>query len=231
MRASSVMPSITLPCHMSIFQSVPPGRHGVMSNEWEPLAPPLPGLFEQAHAAGLRCASLYNWEPLRNVSRPGSLDFAYFREGAETHADADHLIAREAARYLATSRPHFAFVYFGTIDTAGHTFGWMSAAYLQQLAYVDQALGVVLDALPPNARVLVQSDHGGHDYTHGTDAAEDMTIPWMISGPTIRKGYEMQTEVSLLDTAPTLARILNIPVSAHWEGRCVSEVFEEPPLF
>jgi arylsulfatase A-like enzyme len=210
---------------MSLFHSVPPHRHGVTTNEWEPGAEPLPGLIEQAHAAGLRCAALYNWEPLRNISRLGTLDFAYFRNGAETDADSDHLIAREATRYLADARPDFAFVYFGTVDTAGHTFGWMSAAYLDQLAYVDQALGIVLDALPPDATVLVQSDHGGHDYNHGTDVAEDMTIPWMIAGPTIRQGYDMQIEVSLLDTAPTLARILNVPIPAHWEGRCAEEIF------
>ena len=29
MQAHSVMPSITLPCHMSIFHSVPPTRHGI----------------------------------------------------------------------------------------------------------------------------------------------------------------------------------------------------------
>ena len=29
LRAQSVMPCITLPCHMSIFHSVPPGRHGL----------------------------------------------------------------------------------------------------------------------------------------------------------------------------------------------------------
>ena len=29
LNARSVMPSVTLPCHMSIFHSVPPTRHGV----------------------------------------------------------------------------------------------------------------------------------------------------------------------------------------------------------
>ena len=32
LQARSLMPCLTLPCHMSIFHSVPPGRHGVTSN-------------------------------------------------------------------------------------------------------------------------------------------------------------------------------------------------------
>ena len=31
--ARTVFPSITLPCHMSLFHSVPPERHGTTNNE------------------------------------------------------------------------------------------------------------------------------------------------------------------------------------------------------
>src|SRR5918911_39533 len=79
MRASSVMPSVTLPCHASIFHSVPPARHGITTNVWTPMARPLPGLFDLAHAAGKRTAFFYNWEELRDLGRPGSLDISYFR--------------------------------------------------------------------------------------------------------------------------------------------------------
>src|SRR5512134_3325529 len=78
-RAASVMPSVTLPCHMSIFHSVPPERHGVTTNDWRPMARPLPGLFDVAHAAGKRCACVYNWEQLRDLGRPGSLELSLFR--------------------------------------------------------------------------------------------------------------------------------------------------------
>jgi predicted AlkP superfamily pyrophosphatase or phosphodiesterase len=226
LRALSVMPSFTLPCHMSIFHSVPPTRHGVTTNDWVPMARPLPGLIEQAHAAGLHCASIYNWEPLRNLSQPDTLEFAYFRNGAETISEADHIISEEAARYLSNVKSDFAFVYFGTVDTAGHNYGWMSAEYLEQLEYVDGALGNLLETLPSGTTVLLQSDHGGHDRNHGTDSPEDMTIPWMVSGPNIRRGHEIETDVSLLDTAPTLAKIMGIPAHPKWEGHCIEEIFE-----
>src|SRR5262245_37424125 len=73
MQAQSIMPTITLPCHTSIFHSVPATRHGITSNTWTPLARPLPGLFDQARANNLRCGFFYNWEPLRDIGRTGSL--------------------------------------------------------------------------------------------------------------------------------------------------------------
>jgi arylsulfatase A-like enzyme len=83
----------------------------------------------------------------------------------------------------------------------------------------------VLDALPMDTAVVVQADHGGHGRNHGTDAPEDMTIPWLAAGPSIRAGHVIQTPVSLLDTAPTIAHMLGLKASPQWEGRCVDEIF------
>jgi predicted AlkP superfamily pyrophosphatase or phosphodiesterase len=224
MQASSVMPSVTLPCHTSIFHSVPPTRHGVTTNVWAPMARPLPGLFDVAKAAGKRCAFLYNWEELRDLARPGSLELAYFRNTAY-QADGDQLTADEAARVLPGGGYDFAFIYLGTVDTAGHYYGWMSDGYLGQIEVVDRALATIADALPADTAYLVQSDHGGHDRNHGTDMPEDLTIPWLAAGLGIRQGHAIDAPVSLLDTAPTLARMLGVEPHREWEGRCVEEIF------
>lgn len=225
-RAASVMPSMTLPALMSIFHSVPPTRHGVLTNEWAPMARPLSGLIEQARVAGLRCGFVYNWETLRQLSLPERLAFAYFRDNAKDPS-GDQVIAEEAARYILSDRPDFVFVYFGTVEIAGRNHGWMSPRYLKQVERVDRALGTLLDALPVGYGVLLQSDHGGHDHVHGSELPEDMLIPWMVAGPGIRRDYEIQARVSLLDTAPTIAHLLGIPTDPRWEGRCVEEIFEE----
>jgi predicted AlkP superfamily pyrophosphatase or phosphodiesterase len=224
MAGSSVMPSVTLPCHTSIFHSVPPQRHGIVTNVWQPMARPLPGLVDQAHASGKRCHFYHNWEPLRDLNRPETLDFSYYRNNCYT-PDGDNVIAVVAAEAIAAEQPDFAFVYLGTIDVAGHAVGWMSDEYLRQIEVVDDAIGAVLAVLTRQDTVLLHSDHGGHERTHGTDAPEDMTIPWMIAGPGIRQGHVLQSTVSLLDTAPTLARVLNVPAHPHWEGRSVDEAF------
>ena len=42
----TVFPSVTLPCHTSMFHSVPPERHGITTNLYIPFARPLNGLFD-----------------------------------------------------------------------------------------------------------------------------------------------------------------------------------------
>jgi phosphopentomutase len=190
------------------------------------MARPIPGLMEQAHAAGLQATFFYGWEPLRNLSLPDKLTLSYCCNLSETDLESDPRLIDETIRFIAKNpQLDFAFVYLGTLDTAGHKYGWMSDGYLAQLEQIDGALGKLLEALPDDATVLVQSDHGGHERSHGTNSPEDMTIPWLISGPEIRPGYEISSSVSLLDTAPTLARLLNISPHPAWEGRCIEEVF------
>jgi arylsulfatase A-like enzyme len=222
--ASSVMPSVTLPCHMSIFHSVPPTRHGVTTNDWQPMARPLPGLLDLAKAAGKRCAAIYNWEPLRNLGQPNSLDAVHYRDCSYDMA-GDEWVTAAAINHLTRYPADFAFVYYGTIDVAGHNHQWMSDPYLRQIERVDRSFGELLAALPPAVHVLAQADHGGHERSHGTEMPADMTIPWLVAGPQIRTGHRIAGAVSLLDTAPTLARLLNLAPARDWEGRCVDEAF------
>ncbi len=222
--ASSVMPSVTLPCHTSIFHAVPPTRHGVTTNDWQPMARPLPGLLEVAKAAGKRCAAIYNWEPLRNLGRPNSLDAVHYRDCSYDMA-GDDWVTEAAIYHLTHHATDFAFVYYGTIDVAGHNHQWMSDEYLRQTERVDRNLGALLAALPADRHLIVQADHGGHDRSHGTDAPEDMTIPWIVAGPQIRQGHQIAQPVSLIDTAPTLARIMGLQPPRDWEGVCVDEAF------
>jgi predicted AlkP superfamily pyrophosphatase or phosphodiesterase len=225
MQARSVMPSITLPCHMSIFHSVPPTRHGITSNTYIPMARPLPGLVEIARGAEKRIAFFYNWEQLRDLARPGNIHYAYFRDNAYDQ-DGDDETVIQAARYIQKEKPDFAFLYIGTVDTVGHDYGWMSDEYLKQLNHIDSLLDDFFASLPSEYPSIIHSDHGGHDRNHGSESPEDMTIPWIAVGPGIKKGYPIQSEVSLLDTAPTIAKLLGIQPHREWEGKCLDEIFQ-----
>lgn len=223
--ARSVMPCITLPCHTSIFHSVPPSQHGITSNDWGPYLKSVPGLYERVKAAGLGTAAFYNWEELRDLERPGSLDYSYYRNTA-LDPEGDYVTVEEALRVLRTDLYDFAFVYLGNVDLAGHAYGWMSDAYLEQAKRADRALATLIEGLGPGTTFLVQADHGGHGHDHGEDIPEDMTIPWIVAGPRVKEGYSIQSPVSLLDTAPTIARLLGIAGHDAWVGRCVDEIFD-----
>ncbi len=225
LQARSVMPCLTLPCHTSIFHSVPPSRHGITSNHWTPMARPLPGLIEKANHADKRCGFFTNWEHLRDVSQPGNLVLNFCYNTSETDLSSDEVILETALSAIPRFALDFSFVYFGTLDSYGHYFGWMSDEYLTRLSVVDGLVAQLLAAFP-EATFFLQSDHGGHDRTHGEDIPEDMTIPMMMKGANIRQGFEIEASVSLLDTAPTLARMLGVAGHPHWEGRCLEEIFE-----
>jgi predicted AlkP superfamily pyrophosphatase or phosphodiesterase len=224
LRAQSVIPSITLPCHTSIFHSVPPSRHGIMDNEWRPQVRPIPGLVERLSQADKRCAFFTNWEELRDLSRPGSLALSWFANESYNLADGDRLVVEAALPYVQRQAFDFTFVYLGTVDSAGHAFGWMSEGYLKQVALVDAQLGRLIEVLPAETTLIVHADHGGHERTHGTELPEDMTIPYFLMGPGIPAERQLEADVSLLDTAPTVAAVLGVSAWREWEGKSLLTV-------
>lgn len=232
LQAQTVMPSVTLPCHTSMFRSVIPERHGITTNIWIPMARPVPSIIDLVALSNRPAAMCYSWEPLRDLAMPEALDHSFFiNYSSNRAANVDRLVAAAAARYLAFKRPAFLFVYLGVTDEIGHQYGWMSPEYLEAIAVADQAIATVLAALDQHGyrestTCIIQSDHGGHDQTHGTDRPEDMTIPWIISGAGIRAGQTLTTPVHITDTAATIAHLLRIAPARDWTGKVIQEAFD-----
>ena len=215
--ASSMVPSVTLPCHMSIFHSVPPMRHGILTNTYTPPVRPIPGLFEQIHFAGKTAAMFYGWEPLRDVARPASLLTAeYLWAYAKEHSDG--ILTDRALRAIDELEPDFVFLYMvETDEKGGHDNGWMSEPYLQYVSAGIDNVKKVYEAVGDRYTIIVTADHGGHDRAHGTELPEDMTIPMFFLGSMFEAGKELNN-LSLLDLAPTVAEILQVPAAREWEG-------------
>ncbi len=227
--ARSVMPSITLPCIASIFLSVPPQRHQTLTNDWHHNANPLPGLFEMAHSAGLLTASFHGWDALRDLSRPNVLDFCFYhRSGDPVASQTEKEVCQFAGDWIAKHLPGFSFLYIEMPDMLGHKYGFLSREYIDGCARLDQSLADFLNRLQVagvlnDTFLALTADHGGHDHTHGSDMPEDMTVPLILSGPGIKQGYAMQNAVSILDVAPTITHLLNLPTPPEWEGRLLQE--------
>ncbi|MCS7069412.1 MAG: ectonucleotide pyrophosphatase/phosphodiesterase [Meiothermus sp.] len=219
--ARSVWPSITLPCHMSLFHSLPPERHGVLSNTYVPMARPVPGLFEVLKQAGRRSGMFYSWEPLRDVARPLSLAVSQLIAYEHNPEVSDQRVVEAALPYLRSSELDFTFLYLGSVDEVGHQAGWMSPAYLRQVEHLDGLLGRVVEALPNDTVLLLMSDHGGHLRMHGTEHPEDMTVPFLAWGPGVSRGQPLAEPMSLLELAPTAAALLGVAPEPAWEGRAL----------
>lgn len=227
--ARTVMPSVTLPCCMSLFHGVRPERHGITTNVWTVSVRPVPSLSEVIRQAGRRTAAFYNWEELRDLSPTGALSASLMLANCED-AGGDAELAELAAGWQARNPVDFAFVYFGYVDQAGHDHGWMSAEYLAAIANADWCIGKVLDALPRDGIVIVTSDHGGHGRTHGTDCDEDLRIPLIIAGPGIPRAETITRPIHITDVAPTVAALLGLTPPAAWDGRSmVADTRPRPP--
>jgi predicted AlkP superfamily pyrophosphatase or phosphodiesterase len=215
--AQTVMPSVTLPAHMSMFHSVAPERHGVTGNVFTPQVRPVAGLCEQIRAAGKKSAFFTNWNELRDLTRPDSLAYS-FCVSCYQNEDTDAVVADAAAEYLRRNAPDFTFVYLGQTDTAGHDFGWMGAEYMETLSGAVGCVEKLCAALPENCTALITADHGGHGRMHGTDAPEDMTIPVILHGEGVPRGSRVRN-ANIMDIPPTVAALLGVAPDAAWEGR------------
>lgn len=218
MRARTVMPSVTLPCHMSLFHSVDPARHGTTTNTYAPQVRPVKGLCEVLSANGKTCAFFYNWEELRDLSRPSSLAFSYFYSGTSLGFDKTNTMVTDAAIACLTGHyVDFAFLYLGYADAAGHQYGWMSDPYQKAVESSWEEIERIVKVLPDDYTVIVTADHGGHDRTHGTELPEDMTIPLLIMGKDFAAGKELET-ADIRDIAPTVAKLHGVAPDENWEG-------------
>ena len=225
--AQTVFPSSTLPAHASMLLGVCPSKHGVDWNDYLPGEGYAKGtdLFDLAHAAGLQTVMHVGKEKLRQLTEPSSLDrFTYVN-------DRDLVVAE---RLIENFPQDFGvlFVHFPLVDGMGHVFGWMSWQQLSVIRRADEALGNILAELETRGLrdetlIIVTSDHGGHDTTHGSRRPEDMTIPWVVSGPGVQPKV-LGTSVNTMDTAATAAFILDLPIPPEWDGVPVYEAFGSP---
>lgn len=219
LEAQTVMPSVTLPCHMSLFHSVEPTRHGILSNTYAPQVRPIAGIFEQLHANKKSSGFFHNWQELRDLARPWSLAYNCYMSGDEyTFEATNKMLTDNAIDYINHFSPDFTFLYLGLVDEVGHKHGWMSDEYIQSVRDSWDCIEKISEAVPEDVTVIVLSDHGGHDRSHGTDKPEDMTIPILIKGKSAKPGEQLPS-ANIIDIAPTITKLLNVESNEDWEGK------------
>lgn len=245
--AQTIIPPVTLPSHTSMLTGVGPEKHGITWNRWLPSngVVRVPTVFVVARAAGRSTAMFVGKEKFRHLLQPGSVDeFAYNRALAQPVTKSEsgggerrqenntfaRAVAAHAADYILRARPNLCFIHFADPDAAGHQFGWGSPEQLQALEAADEALGQVWDALR-RARIarqtvlLVTADHGGHERSHGRTIPEDLTIPWVVWGAGVRKGFTITAPVNTCDTAATALWLLGLKATLPLDGVPVSSAF------
>ena len=227
MNAQTVYRSVTLTSHASMLTGLCPSKHGVDWNDYLPERGYAKGtdIFDLAHAAGFQTVMYVGKKKLVQLTEPSSVDIYRYIN------DRDLVITEE----LLNDFPEdfgVLFIHFPLVDSMGHEYGWMSPEQLSVAYRADEALGMILAELDSrNLRketlVIVTSDHGGSETGHGSNYPEDMTIPWIVSGPGVQPG-RLIYPVNTMDTAATAAFVLGLPIPLEWDGVPVYEAFGLP---
>ena len=235
-RATTIVPSTTLPAHTSLLSGLTPEVHGVTWNtDLVPLDgyAPFPTLFSAVAGAGGTTAAFLAKIKLRYLADPATVDHLSVPDNPMGFEYAAETMAKLEA-YLATSPPPaLLFLHLGDPDYAGHQHGWLSEPYRRAVRTVDDEVARLLEladgAYGPGAYTLVvTADHGGQGHDHGGPGAEGMEIPWIVWGKGVRGGEDVAGGVRTVDTAPTVLRALGIAAPAGMGGRVVESALTGP---
>ena len=233
----TVVPSLTVPGHLSLFSGRDVTTLGVTTNS----------LDEGAAVALLmnNATSVFNWVRSaggRSVAIiGGELVPAHQLATAQTFFGLDALHAAPEATSaivdqaigVATSgdAPNILFVHVSAVDAAGHAAGWIDAhgqvtpAYAAAVRDVDTQLARLIAALEPalaagEVALAVTADHGGGEgeecvefipaaREHCTSQLGDRRIPFLLVGAGLPIGRLTGTP-SITRVAPTLANLLRV---------------------
>jgi predicted AlkP superfamily pyrophosphatase or phosphodiesterase len=141
--------------------------------------------------------------------------------------NGDLRVMENVIEILVENSPTLTFVLLPQVDTAGHLYGHTSEEYLQAIEKADQAVGILTDNLKElgiyeSTLLVILSDHGMTGTTHGSRDPGDMTIPLIISGPSVKAGEFGNGRI--IDVAPTVTTLFGLRAPASAEGR---NLFEE----
>lgn len=194
-------PSTTATSLSSLGTGTAPGQHGLLGFEmyvpelgramnclrWDesvnPTAfQPLPTAFEDAAAAGVAVTRVGP-----GVFDGSGLTQASLRGG--TYRRADYVGERVAAVACALRQGirSLVYVYYGDVDSTGHSAGSESSAWRYQLAHADRLAEQVASTLPEDALLVITADHGMVDVP--LDARIDIaTTPYLQDGVRLTAG-------------------------------------------
>ena len=247
-RAVSHVP-LTLPSHASLLTGIYPIAHGIRDNGAFRLVPAHRTLASLFHDRGYRTGAFVASFPLDSrfgldqgfdvyddVNGEGAF---YDVKIAERPADE---VLTPAAAWIEKSAgdPYFAFVHlydphspYEPPPPFAALFG--SDPYTGEIAYVDDSLGRFLSRLTAAGRmdntiVVITADHGEGlgehgEKTHGMFAYDStlhvpLVFAWKDALP---RGLRIATRVRLIDVAPTLAALAELPPFEGFQGESLLE--------
>lgn len=233
----TVVPSLTVPGHLSLFSGRDVTTLGVTTNSLDESAAitllmnNATSVFNWVHGAGGRSVAIIGGQ----LVPPHQLAMAQtFFALDQLHAAPEATGAIiDLAISVATSvdAPEMLFVHVSAVDAAGHAAGWidgdgrLGAAYVAAVRDVDAQLARLTSALEPalgsgDVALAITADHGGGAgegcvasvpavREHCTSEPGDRRIPFLLVGAGLPTG-RLHGTPSITRIAPTLAGVLRV---------------------
>ena len=246
----SVCTPLTLPSHYTIMTSTWPWTHGIVQNGKGAVHPELATLAETLHASGFSTRAVVASFVLKRMFglARGFDDYDQAMPSTGTHRVALERGAADVADtairaldQLQSSRfflwVHFYDAHYPYLSNQGHA-NDSRAAYLEEVALVDQHFGRIVQALQrlgldENTLIAILGDHGeglgDHgELEHGYLLYEPtIRVPMILSGPGYIESQQVVNEpVRTLDVAPTLLDYLGVEKPAPFQGQSVRPLIE-----
>src|SRR5690606_20599859 len=133
-------------------------------------------------------AVFHQWKEFDKLVEPGVAHMV--------HTPYDDSTALKAGDYIKSDKPLLTFIHLDLVDKAVHTFGVKSYEYQQSITRADSLIGLVTDAvkeagIADSTLIIITSDHGFKGKNHGGWSKKTRQIPWLSSGPMVRKGWKI----------------------------------------
>lgn len=237
---------VTLPSHTSIMTGRYPFEHGVRDNAGFRLDDKAVTLAELAKQNGFATGAFVGAFPLdRQFGLAQGFD-KYDDVGGREVAQGDFAFSERRAEVVVAAARQWVGAQQGKWLTWVHVFDphssyappapydaqYASDPYAGEVAYVDHALGALLEAARSSTRpttVIVTADHGEGlgehgEPTHGTFAYEStLRVPLIVAqigaGANRGTGRVSDSSVRHIDIVPTIAELLQWTASADLPGR------------
>ncbi len=237
LHARSVLPSSSSPNWASMIMGAGPEQHGITSNSWERNAIELPTVVQKedflfptifktidAQIQNAEIGAIYQWGGFGRLFEKSAVDF-------DSNPKTEDETAAVASSYLKSKQPTFTFVHFDHVDHAGHEFGHGTPEYNKSVEKADALLGQLLEAIAasPMAKetvVIVSADHGGLGKGHGGATLQEMEIPFIVWGKSVKKHGTLEFPVYQYDNAATVAFALGVKMPMACIGRPIKNAFE-----
>ena len=234
--ARGVMPTSSSPNWASMIMGAGPEQHGITSNDWQPdkfeISPTVkgPGGFFPTIFSVLRgqkpksvLGVFHDWDGYGRLVEKELVDIIEDLDGPTN-------TVRRAVEFLKNRKPTFTFIHLDHVDHAGHESGHGTPAYYASVEVADKLIGEVGAAIAEagmkqHTLLLITADHGGTGKGHGGASMVEIEIPWILVGPGVRSGYEINSPVNTYDTAATIAHVFRLKTPEAWIARPVREAF------